>query len=139
MSKFRPISRLKTGLVTNLCEHAPMKRISANAIGIAQGSRILFSDFVDGGPMWTGQGDRESRFPVKFDEVFKDIPSVFVSVGMCDLDHKHNIRADISAENISQAGFEIVFRTWGDTRIARVRADWMAMGAATHDEDWELY
>jgi hypothetical protein len=32
----------------------------------------------------------------------------------------------------------IVFRTWGDTRVARVRADWLAIGALPHEDDWEI-
>ena len=35
------------------------------------------------------------------------------------------------AEGISPEGFEIVFRTWGDTKVARVRVAWQAIGAAT--------
>ena len=59
---------------------------------------------------------------------------------MCIRDsHKHNARADITAENITERGFHLVFRTWGDTRVARVRADWMAIGAVKSEDDWELY
>ena len=32
-----------------------MKRLSSGKIGIAQGSKVLFSDFADGGAMWTGE------------------------------------------------------------------------------------
>ncbi|KAF0173029.1 MAG: hypothetical protein FD162_1907 [Rhodobacteraceae bacterium] len=116
-----------------------MKRISSNTVGIQQGSRVLFSDFADGGVMWTGQGDRESRHVIKFKEAFSAPPSVMVSVGMWDIDHKHTSRADITAENITEAGFHLVFRTWGDTRVARVRADWMAIGTAKGEDDWDLY
>ena len=42
-----------------------MKRFGSG-IGILQGSRVLFSDFADGGMMWTGSGNRESRFLVAF-------------------------------------------------------------------------
>lgn len=116
-----------------------MKRISSNSVGIQQGSRVLFSDFADGGVMWTGQGDRESRHVIKFKEAFTEPPSVMVSIGMWDIDHKHNSRADITAENVTGAGFHLVFRTWGDTRVARVRADWMAIGPVKGEDDWELY
>ncbi len=115
-----------------------MKRISSSSVGIDQGTRVLFSDFADGGVMWTGQGDRESRHVIKFKEVFSDPPSVMVSISMWDIDLKHNARADITAENITVKGFHLVFRTWGDTRVARVRADWMAIGAVQGEDDWEL-
>ncbi len=52
-----------------------------------------------------------------------------VSISMWDLDQKTNSRADITAEKITRTGFHLVFRTWGDTRVARIRADWMAIGA----------
>jgi hypothetical protein len=116
-----------------------MKRISSNSVGIEQGSRVLFSDFADGGVMWTGQGARESRHMVAFKEAFSEPPSVMASMSMWDIDHKHTSRADITAENITETGFHLVFRTWGDTRVARVRADWMAIGAVKGEDDWELY
>lgn len=115
-----------------------MKRISTGKIGITQGSRVLFSDFADGGKMWTGQGDRESRHAITFRESFVATPSVMVSMSMWDIDNRHTQRADIAAEKITASGFELVFRTWGDTRVARVRADWTAIGAVRDDEDWEI-
>jgi hypothetical protein len=116
-----------------------VKRIETSAVGILQGSRLLFSDFVNDGSMWTGHGDRESRFAVRFAEPFQAAPSVLVNIGLCDMDHHHNMRVDLSAENITTDGFDIVFRTWGDTRIARIRADWMAIGPTPASENWQLY
>ena len=115
-----------------------MKRIRSGSFGIQQGSRVLFSDFADGGAMWTGQGDRESRHLIAFKETFVEAPSVTVSISMWDIDNKHTSRADISAERITATGFQLVFRTWGDTRVARVRADWMALGALRDDDDWDV-
>lgn len=115
-----------------------MKRISASSVGIQQGARVLFSDFADGGVMWTGQGDRESRHVITFKEPFILPPSVMVSMGMWDIDNKHNARADICAEKITETGFHIVFRTWGDTRVARVRADWMAIGPVRDEDVWDV-
>lgn len=114
-----------------------MKRIGSG-IGILQGSRVLFSDFADGGVMWTGEGDRESRFMVNFKPAFRSAPAVTVGISMWDMDHKTNSRADISAENVTAKGFHIVFRTWGDSRVARIRANWMAIGAVRDDDDWDV-
>lgn len=116
-----------------------MKRISSGSFGILQGSRVLFSDFADDGVMWTGQGPRESRHVVAFKDAFAAPPSVLVGLSMWDMDHKTNSRADISAENVTTDGFHLVFRTWGDTRVARVRADWTAIGPVRDEDDWELY
>lgn len=114
-----------------------MRRFSA-AIGIEQGTKILFSDFAHDGAMWTGAGPREVRHHQPFEEAFVDPPVVTVGISMWDIDHKTNSRVDISAENVTAQGFEIVFRTWADTRIARIRAEWMAIGQARDEDDWDV-
>ncbi|MGB5558157.1 MAG: H-type lectin domain-containing protein [Paracoccaceae bacterium] len=44
----------------------------------------------------------------------------------------------MSAEDVTPKGFSIVFRTWGDTRVARVRANWLSIGELRDDEDWDV-
>ncbi|MFC3117585.1 H-type lectin domain-containing protein [Jhaorihella thermophila] len=48
------------------------------------------------------------------------------------------IRAELVAENITPQRFEIVFRTWADTRVARLRVAWMAIGELADDNDWDV-
>jgi hypothetical protein len=115
-----------------------MKRIPAGNIGIAQGARVLFSDFADGGAMWTGDGNRECRHIVTFKEPFRLPPSVHVGISMWDTDHRTNARADLTAEKVTETGFHLVFKTWGDTRVARIRADWIAIGPVNSEDDWEI-
>ncbi|MCU0817352.1 MAG: H-type lectin domain-containing protein [Cypionkella sp.] len=115
-----------------------MRKFPSGRIGIQQGSRLLFSDFVNGGVMWTGEGDRECRFVVTFKEPFKEAPVVHTSISMWDIDSATNSRADLTAENIRPEGFHLVFRTWSDTRIARLRADWIAIGQIEDDDLWEV-
>ncbi|MEZ5887030.1 MAG: H-type lectin domain-containing protein [Paracoccaceae bacterium] len=115
-----------------------MQRLASHLLGVEQGSIVLFSDFKDGGAMWTGEGPRELRRLVEFTEPFMSTPVVQVSLSMWDMDQKTNQRADISAEMVNAEGFVIVFRTWGDTRVARVRADWFAIGEVRADDDWEI-
>jgi len=115
-----------------------MRKFNYHLLGVARGSVVLFSDFQDGGAMWTGSGPRELRRPVSFFEKFATEPVVQVTLSMWDMDHKHNQRADISAEAVTPDGFVIVFRTWGDTRVARVRADWLAMGEVASEDDWQI-
>ncbi|MDP3263096.1 MAG: H-type lectin domain-containing protein [Tabrizicola sp.] len=114
-----------------------MKRLSGK-IGIEQGTRVLFSDFANDGAMWADDGPREVRQAQVFSEPFAAAPMVTVSISMWDMDHKTNSRADISAENITESGFQIVFRTWKDTRVARIRADWMALGPVRDDDEWDV-
>ena len=114
-----------------------MKRFSG-FFGIQHGSRILFSDFAHDGVMWTGFGPREVREAQVFDEPFLSPPHVMVGLSMWDIDRRANSRVDITAEEITTSGFQLVFRTWGDSRIARVRADWTAIGCVRDDEDWDV-
>ncbi len=107
-------------------------------IGIEQGSKILFSDYAHDGAMWTGSGPREVRQEQEFTESFVEPPMVTVGVSMWDIAHQTNSRVDISAENVTTTGFELVFRTWADTRIARIRADWTAIGPARGEDDWDV-
>ena len=89
--------------------------------------------------MWKGAGPRESRHMIRFSTPFAAVPAVMVGISMWDLDRETNIRADISAERITETGFEMVFKTWGDTRIARIRADWTAIGPLPDEDAWDLY
>ena len=65
-------------------------------------------------------------------------PNVQTSVSLWDMDAATIIRADISAETVTEDGFDLVFRTWGDSRIARVRIGWIAMGELSNDDDWDV-
>lgn len=116
-----------------------MKRLQNHLIGIDQGDAVLFSDFEHGGDMWTGQGKRQRRKRVTFSERFHTTPMVHVSISMWDVDNETPSRADVSAEVISEEGFDLVFRTWGDTRVARVRVAWIAMGELPTEDSWDLY
>lgn len=116
-----------------------MQKFRSHLLGIDQGDIVMFSDFEDGGEMWTGTGPRECRRAVQFAESFRRPPSVQATVSLWDADTSAAIRADLRAENISAHGCELVFRTWGDTRFARLRAAWTAIGELVDPEEWELY
>lgn len=113
-----------------------MRRFGLAGLGIAEGGTVLFSAFEDGGEMWTGSGPRLATQDICFDERFLDAPSVHVSLSMWDISGGANQRADIQAVRITREGFSIEFRTWGDTRVARVRASWMAIGPIAFDDDF---
>lgn len=115
-----------------------MRRLRSHTIGVDQGSVVLFSDFEDGGEMWTGSGPREMRKTIEFSQSYLEPPVMQVSMSMWDMDQKTNQRADISAEDVTTAGFSIVFRTWGDTRVARVRANWVSIGELHDEDDWDV-
>lgn len=116
-----------------------MKRLRSHLIGIDEGSIDLFSDFENGGEMWTGNGPRERRRTILFSEPYRATPVVHVAISMWDTDHKSNQRAEISATSITEDGFTAVFRTWGDSRVARIRVGWMSIGELHGEDDWEIY
>ncbi|MCK0141780.1 H-type lectin domain-containing protein [Aliiroseovarius sp. F20344] len=115
-----------------------MRRIRPQMLGVDRGSKVLFSDFEHDGEMWTGTGPRKLRCPIKFSEPFLSPPIVTVSMSMWDIAGESNQRADVTTDNVTIEGFDIVFRTWGDTRVARVRTDWFAMGEVADDEIWDV-
>ena len=116
-----------------------MRVFRSYRLGVDQGSQVLFSDFEHDGEMWTGSGPREFRLAIAFSSPFDRPPVVHVGMAMWDIDISANQRVDICAENITETGFDAVFRTWGDTRVARVRCDWIAMGEVADEEEWQLY
>lgn len=115
-----------------------MRRFHHHNIGILQGSEMLFSDFEVGGQMWTGSGQREHRHQVVFPSPFQSAPVVHVGLSMWDIERGENQRVDLRAEEVTAKGVVIVFATWGNTHIARIRADWLAIGPVVNDEDFEL-
>lgn len=116
-----------------------MKQYSNHRIGIDQGDAALFSDFENGGEMWTGTGPRERRKKIKFSDTFRSPPAVQVTVSLWDVDTDTAVRAEVLADKITKTGFEVVFRTWLDTRVARVRVAWTAFGELPHEDDWDVY
>ena len=115
-----------------------MQRLDSLTVGIDQGSLVLFSDYQDGGTMWTGEGPRELRRIVEFSTTYRQPPVVHAALSMWDMDQKANGRMDLSVDMVTTEGFVIVFRTWGDTRVARVRADWLSFGALRDEHDWDV-
>ncbi|MCV6823690.1 MULTISPECIES: H-type lectin domain-containing protein [Halocynthiibacter] len=107
-------------------------------LGIQQDTTVLFSDFQHNGEMWTGTGDREFRSEITFEEPFLKPPIMQVSVELWDFDHETNQRAELVAEDIGKSGFTLVFKTWGDTRVARMRATWTAFGPVKNEDDWDV-
>lgn len=115
-----------------------MHIINNARVGVAQGAVDLFSDFEEGGDMWTGTGARKRRQRVAFDTPYSVPPAVHVLLTLWDMHSAHNVRADLAAENVTETGFDAVFRTWMDTRVARVRVSWMAIGPVSGEDDWDV-
>lgn len=115
-----------------------MKKLRSHTVGIDSGDVMLFTDYEDGGDMWTGRGQRERRRTIKFSEAFKSPPTVQLSPSLWDLDATTIMRADVAAQNVTKLSFDMVFRTWGDTRVARIRIAWTAIGEMSELDDWDV-
>ena len=115
-----------------------MQKLYSSVTGIAQGTELLFSDHENDGPMWAGEGPREVVLKVDYGGRFKERPAVFVSLAMIDGAHWTNQRIELKAQAISRSSFEIHFKTWADTKIARAAASWMAIGDAAGEGDWDV-
>ncbi len=115
-----------------------MKKLENHLIGVDQGEAILFSDFEHDGPMWSGEGTRDVIHPVRFSSRFRAIPAVSCSLSMLDMSNKAFTRFDLKTRNVTEEGFDIVFSTWADSKIARVRIAWQAIGELPHDDDWDI-
>ncbi len=115
-----------------------MRKIGSHLVGVDQGDVVLFSDFEHDGEMWTGDGPRLIRKHVDFADAYDLAPVVTVSLSMWDMSNGANMRADVKAEKVDRTGFDIVFRTWGDTKVARVRVAWQAIGPVSDEEAWDI-
>ncbi|MEC3862742.1 H-type lectin domain-containing protein [Mesobacterium sp. TK19101] len=115
-----------------------MRRFASQSIGVEQGDALVFSEFEDGGAMWTGQGSRERRRTITFSEPYKSRPVVQVAMSMLDADTSVNLRCECIAEHITRDGFDLVFKTWSDSRVARVRLTWIAFGELGFADDWDV-
>ncbi|MBO9441760.1 MAG: H-type lectin domain-containing protein [Phaeobacter italicus] len=115
-----------------------MQRIDSPRIGVDQGDIEIFSEFEEGGAMWAGDGPRERRRHVRFGESFSAPPVVHISTSLVDMAAGTAFRSELVAEDITVDGFDMVFRTWNDTRVARIRAAWMAIGNLPFGDDWDV-
>jgi hypothetical protein len=115
-----------------------MRKFNAQIMGVDEGNELVFADFKSGGEMWTGEGEREKRLAVTFSEPFRTAPVVQVAPSLWDWDGGTNARAQVLAENVTEKGFDLVVRTWSDSRIARMQLSWIAIGETRHADDWQL-
>lgn len=115
-----------------------MRKLRSNSVGVAHGHALLFSDYQENGEMWAGIGDRTVTRYVQFEEAFHAPPVVHLSISLLDLDHSVNPRLDLRAKSITSDGFQIAFSTWGDSKVARIRVSWMAIGEVRSTDMWDI-
>lgn len=96
---------------------------------ITVGEGEVFNHVDSNDYMWADEGDRMVRQSILFDRAFSNLPMVSVGVTGIDASRAQNQRFHLRAENITNFGFDLVFVTWGDTKIARACASWTATGS----------
>ena len=102
--------------------------LKANGLMFISAQGELFNHCDINGPMWSGRDDRQFRLPVLFATAFDAAPMITVGLTGLDIAHEQNARLVIEAETITAKGFDLVLRTWSDTRIGRASVNWMAIG-----------
>ena len=115
-----------------------MKKLNSHRVGVDSGLAHVFSDFATEGEMWSGTGKRSRIVAVKFSEPFLSPPQIQIGFAMWDISNTSNTRVDISARDITETEFNVVFQTWGDTKVARMRASWMAIGEVENEDVWDV-
>ena len=115
-----------------------MLQISASTISIDQGTVALFEEFSTGGSMWSGSGQRMRVIDVSFSSKFRHPPAVQAGFALLDVSNSDALRLNLTVDNVTETGFKLTVETWGDTKVARASATWLAIGAANHEDDWEL-
>ncbi|MBY6113308.1 H-type lectin domain-containing protein [Mameliella alba] len=95
---------------------------------VVAGRGELFNHVDENLPMWSGIGDRSLTKEIVFDFPFFRMPMITIGLIGIDSAHDQNLRFILEAQRVSEGGFLIVFRTWGDTHIARASVSWQAIG-----------
>ncbi|MBV8611957.1 MAG: hypothetical protein JO034_31510, partial [Singulisphaera sp.] len=77
-----------------------------------------------------GIGEREYVKHVTFSKRFDTPPQVVVGTSLLDVDQSKNTRVEVSARNVTPEGFDLVFRTWFDSIVYNLGANWLALEQA---------
>lgn len=77
-----------------------------------------------------GSGNRTHMIFVSFPDGFTDPPKVSLSITKMDSapGKDGNMRISVKADKITRDGFVIKINTWGDSRVAGVEGNWVAVG-----------
>lgn len=117
------------GTILNFPRFTQQTSSPLDGLQITTGEGEVFNHVDTNDYMWAGEGDRVVRQTIVFDLPFASLPMVTVGITGVDSSRAQNQRFHISAENVTCFGFDLVFITWDDTKIARACASWTATGS----------
>lgn len=73
-------------------------------------------------------GEREFKHHINFPQEFTDgLPIVLVMLSGVDSDNATNQRVLVTTDNITQYGFNVLYKTWWDTRLYGAWVTWIAI------------
>jgi len=85
---------------------------------------------VDAGsqrPLVKGDGD---KYPIVFEKSFEKEPQVFIGLSYLDADtSEHDLRIVASAEEVTAEGFQLIVKTFRDTKVLGYRVNWLAFNS----------
>lgn len=102
--------------------------VSASTLKIQSGTTDNGSHKDGTWKLHQGSGERLLNLPVQFQSKFAKPPKVFIEISGLDVDETKNARAVVTAKNITESGFDLEYKTWSDTILYTVYANWMAFG-----------
>ncbi|HRH94378.1 MAG TPA: H-type lectin domain-containing protein [Prosthecobacter sp.] len=65
---------------------------------------------------------------VTFDTAFLAVPVVQLGLSGFDIDQRDSARLKVTAEGITESGFQAVITTWAGTRVYATEFNWLAIG-----------
>jgi len=71
---------------------------------------------------------RTFSYRVQFDTPFSNIPVVQVGLSGFDIDNRDSARISVLTDAITAETFNIVIKTWRNTRIYSAEISWIALG-----------
>jgi len=80
-----------------------------------------------GHPFENGNGDREFNTLVPFKSAFKSPPHVALAISGIDSSGDSNHRILVYPKEVTNEGFIIELKTWGDSTIFMITVNWFAI------------
>lgn len=96
-----------------------------------QGGELTNASYSVTPDTWTllsGTGERKFTTHVDFKEPYKQPPVVVLSISGMDVLNSANNRLVVAPKNVTANGFDVEYKTWGDSQIWSVFLNWTAFG-----------
>jgi hypothetical protein len=106
-----------------------VKLASDVQLTLVQSGEVNGDTTTPGWGLGQGSGTRAYTFHVTFATTYAIPPTVQISITHMDMDTVPNSRLETYAANVTSQGFDLVFRTWSDSKVGGAGATWIAIGS----------